>query len=115
MAAHLRRTCICCRSEAPKGELLRFVRQQGRVVFDAQHRLQGRGAYVHPRFACWRKMGEAKRWRYAFPVRSGEAGAPGAGGELEKLMEEVRALIRSDEGIGQFERAPRRRVKPGKG
>ena len=42
------RKCIVCREHADKSELLRFVRTpDGRIVFDAEQKLDGRGAYVH--------------------------------------------------------------------
>ncbi|HVH63015.1 MAG TPA: YlxR family protein, partial [Candidatus Dormibacteraeota bacterium] len=42
------RTCVACRQEAGKGQLVRFVRSpQGAVALDASGRAPGRGAYLH--------------------------------------------------------------------
>ncbi len=46
------RTCVGCREVAPKGELVRFVIQQGQLVIDRAQRLPGRGAYLHPSANC---------------------------------------------------------------
>ena len=42
------RTCVACREEAGKGELVRLTRgPDGRVVVDLTGRTAGRGAYLH--------------------------------------------------------------------
>lgn len=47
------RTCIGCRQDAGRGELLRLVEApDGQVVLDARSRIGGRGAWVHPTKAC---------------------------------------------------------------
>ena len=47
------RTCVACRQEAGKGELLRLVRRpDGSVDIDRTGRLSGRGAYVHASTDC---------------------------------------------------------------
>ena len=47
------RTCVACRREAGKGELVRFVRRpDGSVTRDEAGRMAGRGAYVHAESAC---------------------------------------------------------------
>ncbi len=46
------RTCIGCRTPAAAGDLLRVVLQQGSVLPDPEHRLPGRGAYLHPEGDC---------------------------------------------------------------
>ena len=48
------RTCVACRTERTKRELVRVVRTpDGRVVLDASGRLNGRGAYLCADGACW--------------------------------------------------------------
>ena len=50
------RTCVACRQEALKSELLRMVRSQdGQMVVDPTGRAPGRGAYVHHQDACLQK------------------------------------------------------------
>ncbi len=47
------RTCVACRQEAGKGELIRLVRtRDGAVTLDRTGRASGRGAYVHADGAC---------------------------------------------------------------
>lgn len=50
------RTCIGCRTEQGKRELIRIVRtSEGHVVVDPTGKANGRGAYLHPLRACWEK------------------------------------------------------------
>lgn len=47
------RTCVGCRQERPKRELLRIVRTpDGAVLFDPTGKRSGRGAYICPRPEC---------------------------------------------------------------
>ena len=47
------RTCVACRQEAGKGDLIRIVRlPQGGVQLDRTGRLAGRGAYLHASPDC---------------------------------------------------------------
>jgi len=48
------RTCVACRTERPKRELVRVVRRpDGVVLVDDTGRLPGRGAYLCADQACW--------------------------------------------------------------
>ena len=48
-----RRTCIACREEGDRADLLRLVAApSGEVVVDLRARLPGRGAWVHPERKC---------------------------------------------------------------
>ncbi|MEA2645425.1 MAG: uncharacterized protein QOE92_508 [Chloroflexota bacterium] len=48
------RTCVACRRNRPKRELVRLVRTQGGAVeVDAGGKIDGRGAYLCPDPACW--------------------------------------------------------------
>jgi predicted RNA-binding protein YlxR (DUF448 family) len=48
------RTCVACRTERPKRELVRVVRTpDGSVVLDPTGRRAGRGAYLCADGACW--------------------------------------------------------------
>jgi predicted RNA-binding protein YlxR (DUF448 family) len=50
------RTCVICREQSTKRQLVRIVRQpDGRVVVDPTGRLNGRGAYLCDRPACWQR------------------------------------------------------------
>ena len=48
------RTCVVCGTKAPKHELVRGVRTpSGDVAVDETGKLNGRGAYLCRRPACW--------------------------------------------------------------
>ena len=50
------RTCIACRLQEGKRELVRIVRTpDGRVEVDTTGKANGRGAYLHSDRACWEK------------------------------------------------------------
>ncbi len=50
------RTCIACRETKPKRELIRIVSLvDGTVAVDETGKMNGRGAYLCRRHACWRK------------------------------------------------------------
>ena len=50
------RTCIDCRAEQVKRELIRIVRTpKGQVLVDPTGRANGRGAYLHRLSGCWVK------------------------------------------------------------
>ncbi|HEX6447442.1 MAG TPA: YlxR family protein [Streptosporangiales bacterium] len=47
-----RRTCVGCRGNAAKKDLLRVVVTGGGLAPDPRGRLPGRGAYLHPALVC---------------------------------------------------------------
>jgi uncharacterized protein len=47
-----RRTCVACREEGTKDELVRLVKGPGGVEVDLSGRAPGRGAYLHRRAEC---------------------------------------------------------------
>ncbi len=50
------RTCIACRQEQGKRELIRLVRTpEQQVAVDPTGKANGRGAYLHPVRSCWEK------------------------------------------------------------
>ena len=47
------RTCVACRQEAGKAELIRVVRRlDGQIELDRTGRMPGRGAYLHAAAEC---------------------------------------------------------------
>ena len=47
------RTCVGCRTAAPKRELIRVVRSpEGEVTLDLVGKRPGRGVYIHPQERC---------------------------------------------------------------
>lgn len=49
------RTCIGCREVLSKKELVRVVRMPEGIMVDPTGKLNGRGAYLHPRKECWER------------------------------------------------------------
>lgn len=48
------RTCIACRENKPKRELIRIVvLPDGTVAVDETHKANGRGAYLCRQYTCW--------------------------------------------------------------
>ncbi len=62
------RTCVGCRDRATASELLRVVAGDGIVIPDPQHRLPGRGAYIHPVVGCLDLAQRRKAWARALRV-----------------------------------------------
>jgi hypothetical protein len=46
------RTCICCRRRKSKHSLHRFIIDGGRLVFDREKKLSGRGYYICKQSSC---------------------------------------------------------------
>lgn len=61
------RTCIACRTERPKKELLRIVRtKDGVFSLDKTGKVSGRGAYICNDKNCIDKLIKKKLLNYAF-------------------------------------------------
>lgn len=61
------RKCIACREHSDKSEMLRFVKQNGGVVFlDESKKADGRGVWVHDRADCKAKVCKKKLLNSAF-------------------------------------------------
>ena len=55
------RTCIACREEKPKKEMLRIVRSaSGEISLDFSGKLPGRGAYIRDSEACINKLRKSR-------------------------------------------------------
>jgi uncharacterized protein len=63
------RTCIGCRSRAPRSSLLRVVLQDSQVVADASAVLPGRGAWVHPTLECYQLAVRRRAFGRALRIR----------------------------------------------
>ena len=56
------RTCVSCRRELDKRDLLRIVRTpDGNVALDAIGKISGRGAYLCTELGCWDKALRSQR------------------------------------------------------
>lgn len=63
------RTCIACRTEKPKKELVRLVRtSDGSVSLDRTGKISGRGAYCCDDINCINKIVKAKLLNKAFEM-----------------------------------------------
>lgn len=63
------RTCVACRDNKPKRELLRVVRTpDGHVQLDATGKKAGRGAYLCAKLSCWEIALKRKRLESEFEV-----------------------------------------------
>jgi predicted RNA-binding protein YlxR (DUF448 family) len=94
------RTCLFCRKCSPKGELLRFVWDGSKIVWDQDHRLPGRGGYCHQRVECLSRLGEMAAWSRALKVE-GVSLAPEHLKECrERLFKEV-PQFRGDDPEGR--------------
>ena len=55
------RTCVACRQEQGKRELIRIVRTpEQHISVDPTGKANGRGAYLHPVRSCWEKALKGK-------------------------------------------------------
>lgn len=61
------RTCIACREEKPKREMLRIVKNSaGEIALDFSGKLPGRGAYICNSEACVKRLSKQKLLNKAF-------------------------------------------------
>lgn len=47
------RTCVVCREKKDKRDLTRFIIADARLQIDESGKMNGRGAYLCSRSACW--------------------------------------------------------------
>ena len=80
------RTCIACRQEQGKREMIRLVRDPDQhIAVDPTGKAHGRGAYLHPVRSCWEKALKGATIKHALKV----APAPD---ELQALRAFAQAL-----------------------
>lgn len=61
------RTCIACRTEKPKKELIRVVRtKEGAFLVDRVGKVSGRGAYICSDKLCYEKLIKKRLLNHAF-------------------------------------------------
>lgn len=67
------RTCIACREEKPKKEMLRIVKNaEGEIRLDFSGKLPGRGAYICNSEVCVKKLGKYKLLHKTFSANVSE-------------------------------------------
>ncbi|MDY7541012.1 YlxR family protein [Cryobacterium breve] len=64
------RTCIGCRSRAPRASLLRCVARDSVLVVDETATLPGRGAWLHPSIECFQDALRRRAFGRALRVTS---------------------------------------------
>lgn len=68
------RTCIACRSEKPKRELIRIVKnKEGVFAVDKTGKLSGRGAYICDDKNCVQKLLKKRLLNHAFEMEVDES------------------------------------------
>lgn len=88
------RTCVMCRQQKDKRELMRIVRTpEGKVAFDPTGKANGRGAYVCSSEEC---LGNIKNIKKIASALSAEVNAE----ELNAVFEEVKRYINKTEKGG---------------
>jgi hypothetical protein len=90
------RTCVGCRQERPKRELVRIVRSPaGTIAVDPTGKAAGRGAYLCRAAECW--AAALKRDALARALR-----APLTAGDRDALLQARDAVLeRSAQGLGR--------------
>jgi len=66
------RTCIACKTQKPKKELLRVVKSENGISLDLTGKANGRGAYVCNSEECIKKLKKTKALNRAFSCEVGE-------------------------------------------
>ncbi len=83
------RTCVACRREGDKRDLVRFVRDSdGETHVDVSGKAPGRGASVCPESACFEAAVERKRLGAALRVTLGED-------DIDRLRKEFEEALRT--------------------
>ena len=87
------RTCIGCRQQQPKRELLRVVRTPaGTIELDSQGKRSGRGAYICANRTCLQAAFEQRRLEKALKCRVSDR-------DVMILKEAVGSLLDRDEVV----------------
>ena len=60
------RMCVVCRQQFPKSELIRLVKQDGKIIIDKNNKIQCRGAWVCKSSDCISKLKKSKSLNRAF-------------------------------------------------
>ncbi len=69
--AEVTRMCAGCRGRAAKATLVRIVAGPQGLDVDVAQRRPGRGAYLHPTYACWQQAARRRSVERGLRVRPG--------------------------------------------
>lgn len=92
----IERTCCACRSKSDKRSLARLVSVEGRLVWDDEQRLPGRGGYVHLSPQCVSKIGQAGRWEKILHLEPGSLSATQVSEVARALATYVNSKVGAD-------------------
>ncbi len=67
------RTCVACKANKPKKELVRIVKNGEEIKLDRTGRLNGRGAYICDDVECAKKLKKSKLLNRAFSCQVDDA------------------------------------------
>ncbi|MBM3134691.1 MAG: YlxR family protein [Chloroflexi bacterium] len=91
------RTCVACRQERPKRELVRIVRSlSGAVVVDPKGKQAGRGAYLCRARPCWELALKKQALEHALQT----AISPEDRAALAEFAQGLPEALASDSGLG---------------
>ena len=76
------RTCVACRTSAPKRDLYRVVKSGEDIFLDKTGKVNGRGAYVCANVECFKKLKKNKLLNKAFSCEISEE-------VYDKLLEDL--------------------------
>ena len=62
------RTCMVCKKKDSKANLLRFVLEDLKLIYDAKKCHEGRGTYIHNNKECLDSLGIQKKLKKAFRI-----------------------------------------------
>lgn len=82
------RTCVACRSRAPKCEMVRFAVINDKLAVDCKGKLGGRGANICANVDCFEKVSSESSLDRALNIKVGK-------NELENLRGEFKRCIES--------------------
>lgn len=109
--ASVERTCLFCRKGSHKRELLRFVWDGTKVVWDRNQVMPGRGGYCHRRVECLTKLSEMGPWNRAFKVVGVELTLAHVKEAREFLLKEVPEFQGFESGKKGLKEGKNRKVR----
>ncbi len=102
---HQVRTCLFCRAREAKEKLCRFVYDGKGLRWDKKQNLPGRGAYIHARVDCIKRMVALGKWENHLKLPAGALDVVNVRELMQEVLNEVLSLdVGSDgRGIGELE------------
>lgn len=89
MAKQSFRRCVICRRSVEVEQLFRCVLRDGKLVWDEERHVPGRGAYVHRSLVCVSRLANVGPWAHALQVGQEQIDKL----SLRKLAEDLQAKV----------------------